>query len=532
MKKTLLCLTFLASALAAFAQTVPLTNNWSKLRKDNDAVFGTTAERPSVAYNAGTDKLYLSDRNNKIDILDPATGNLSSPAALPMPADAATTWTESYKYTKIRVADDGAIYAVSMVTTAGTTYIYRWASETDAAPTRTAIAVPARSGESFAVLGSGNNTKLYLSGANSAFVTVAKVTNGVITKEFDISITNNQARGSISAESTTSLWLNTPNSGAGFETRRVNFNASTGSVSTTDVVPGSKIDWAHANTQYFQDGTKKFLAVSGAVIGGTPAASNVGLKMKIYDITNDVSNPVLKSETEMFPYVAGSQPVASSNTNGYNDVAIKKNPDGTHTFFHVVFGNGLASYTTVGTLPVTLTSFNAALIKGQSTLTWETASESNNKGFEVLRSVDGKTFSKIGFVASMAANGNSAVALKYNYTDYTAAHGLNYYQLHQVDYDGRSELFNNVVSVNVNLTNNEISAFPNPVATHVSINAGNADFKGLNYELFDTRGNKILSQQANSQEQRLEMANLVPSVYILKVTKNNVPQKTIKLIKQ
>lgn len=528
MKKFLLSIAFLASGFGAFAQTVPLTQDWMlKIGVSSLITSHSATGNPSVAYNPSTDHVYLSDWNNKISILN-TDGTLASPSTLTL----GSGWTESGKFIKVRVAEDGAIYAINRITSAGDLYVYRWTSETDNAPTKTKLTLTQRSGDSFAVVGSGDNTLLFMSANVSTKIFVAKVLSGVPSLAYEISVPENTARGSISAETSSSIWINTPNSGAGYETKRVNFNNSDGSVTSTDVIPGAKIDWALANTEFFADGARKYLAVSGAVIGGSPAASNIGLKLRIYDITADIANPILKSEGEMFPYVAATNPIASSNINGFGDVAIKKNANGTHTFFHVVFGSGLASYTTQWTLPVSLTSFNVSLIKGESTLTWETASETNNKGFEVLRSSDGQTFSKIDFVSSKGQNGNSSTTLSYSYVDRTAKSGINYYQLNQVDLDGTSELFKEVKSVNVTLNSDAVVVFPNPATTHVSVNTGSEDYKGFKYEFFDASGKKVLSEKAKAAQQDISLSKLQSAIYYLKVYKNGTEQKTVKIIKQ
>jgi len=529
MKKLLLSIAFLAAGFVAFGQTTTLTQNWA-LKVGVSSLISTgsgSTGNPSVAYNKVTDKLYLADWNSKISIIDPITG-----ASLGTLATDAL-WTDGDRYMKVRVTDDGVIYAVSRRLSAGNLAVYRWASETDNAPTRHEIAVPNRSGDSFAVFGTGNNTRIFISGGTATpAITVAGVTDGVVAKLYDIPVTAHQSRTSISAQSESSVWINTAQSGTGWETRRVNFNPSTGAITSTDVVPAAKIITNWANTEYFEVGNKKFLAVSGAIIGGTPAATNEGLKMRIYDITTDFANPVYVAEGEMFPYVASTFPTASSNTNAYGDVAVKVNPDGTCNFFHVVFGSGLAKYTTDTPLPVSLTSFSAALVKGESTLTWETASEVNNQGFEVLRSTNGQTFSKIDFVSSKAKNGNSSNSLSYSYIDATANAGINYYKLQQVDLDGKTELFDKIVSVEVSLNANSIIPYPNPATTFVRVNTGTADYKGFKYELFDMNGKKVLSEKAKALQQEISLADLPSAVYYLKISKDNKVQTTAKLIKQ
>ena len=91
-------------------------------------------------------------------------------------------------------------------------------------------------------------------------------------------------------------------------------------------------------------------------------------------------------------------------------------------------------------LPVELVSFDVTPINNQyAQLEWVTASEINNDGFEVLRSVDGETFRYIGWVNG---NGNQTTIHKYTYEDYSIDKGITYYyQLKQIDYDGQYEYF-------------------------------------------------------------------------------------------
>ncbi|NUM70163.1 MAG: T9SS type A sorting domain-containing protein [Ignavibacteriaceae bacterium] len=88
-------------------------------------------------------------------------------------------------------------------------------------------------------------------------------------------------------------------------------------------------------------------------------------------------------------------------------------------------------------LPVELLSFYATVSEGEVTLTWETATETNNLGFEIERRVkntDGEQtgFEKRGFIQG---RGNSAVPVKYTFTD-NAAPGKYIYRLKQRDLDG------------------------------------------------------------------------------------------------
>ncbi len=94
-------------------------------------------------------------------------------------------------------------------------------------------------------------------------------------------------------------------------------------------------------------------------------------------------------------------------------------------------------------IPVELTTFNVEVAGENIELTWETATETNNKGFEVERSSDDVNFSSIGFVDG---NGTSTEANSYSFVDFHATSGTYYYRLKQVDFDGTSA-YSEVVEV-------------------------------------------------------------------------------------
>lgn len=100
------------------------------------------------------------------------------------------------------------------------------------------------------------------------------------------------------------------------------------------------------------------------------------------------------------------------------------------------FGIGL----TAAALPVTLVDFRALRLNTATVqLNWQTATEQNNKGFEVERRFQNETvFRIVGFAPSLAAGGNSTQLLHYRYTDPNNYAGVTYYRLKQVDLDNRA----------------------------------------------------------------------------------------------
>ena len=89
------------------------------------------------------------------------------------------------------------------------------------------------------------------------------------------------------------------------------------------------------------------------------------------------------------------------------------------------------------TLPVEMTTFEALVQHGawndEVALRWKTVSESNNYGFEVQRSTNGKDFAKIGFVAGA---GSTNIARHYEFIDGDVDIATYHYRLRQIDTNG------------------------------------------------------------------------------------------------
>jgi len=95
-----------------------------------------------------------------------------------------------------------------------------------------------------------------------------------------------------------------------------------------------------------------------------------------------------------------------------------------------------------GALPVELTSFTAILIEEEIKISWETATELNNYGFDIERQKlengqKNSEWKKIGFVEG---HGNSSSPKNYQFRDSELLNPGNYaYRLKQIDIDGQFE---------------------------------------------------------------------------------------------
>lgn len=138
-------------------------------------------------------------------------------------------------------------------------------------------------------------------------------------------------------------------------------------------------------------------------------------------------------------------------------------------------------------LPVSLTKFEGqAINKTQARLTWQTATEINNKQFEVEKSIDGVSFEKI---ATIDGNGNSSTIKNYQTIDNNFVASA-YYRLRQIDFNG-TENMSQVIFIKNN--NDKILVYPNPTSGEIFIQSNENKQSNLNWKLTDAQGKVILN---------------------------------------
>ncbi|MBD0400743.1 T9SS type A sorting domain-containing protein [Flammeovirga sp. EKP202] len=170
-------------------------------------------------------------------------------------------------------------------------------------------------------------------------------------------------------------------------------------------------------------------------------------------------------------------------------------------------------------LPVELISFDAIAEVSQVKLEWSTASEVNNDGFEVQRSIDGENWSSIGRIEGA---GNSSVRLDYLFIDDNPVmNQMSYYRLIQTDFDGTETIFDPVpVLIEGNAAEAGLVVYPNPVHDG-KLNVLLKSWKGdVEIGLYTTLGYKVISDQwtyGDSQTKELKVGNLPRGVYLLRL---------------
>ncbi len=142
-------------------------------------------------------------------------------------------------------------------------------------------------------------------------------------------------------------------------------------------------------------------------------------------------------------------------------------------------------------IPVELTTFDAVLESGKTVLSWETASEINNAGFEVQRATDNGSFQQIGFVEG---KGTTTDPQLYRFDDPSLPFGAEqlYYRLKQIDFDGACD-YSPVVSIE--MTSPEALAllpnYPNPFNPTTEINFHLAAQGNVHIAVYDMMGRQV-----------------------------------------
>lgn len=174
----------------------------------------------------------------------------------------------------------------------------------------------------------------------------------------------------------------------------------------------------------------------------------------VYLILNDFGVYMSLDKGENWTYESNGMPIVPAmDFSYYTDGSKRLVRVGTHgrSAFQAELNNII--------LPVELTSFTANASDGKVTLNWKTASEINNMGFELERSIDNNNFYRIAFIDG---HGTTQNIQEYTYIDKINSREI-YYRLKQIDFDGSFE-YSSIVKVENNVPDNfSVSQnYPNP----------------------------------------------------------------------
>lgn len=199
---------------------------------------------------------------------------------------------------------------------------------------------------------------------------------------------------------------------------------------------------------------------------------------------------------------------------------------------HILYActnNGIYVYT--GVLPVELTSFSGLHFSYEVLLSWSTATELNNHGFEVERSLDKINWATIGF---RKGKGTTSETQDYTYSDDISEISTQklYYKLKQIDFNGNFE-YSKIVEVNISPVKFSLSQnYPNPFNPSTCIKYTISSGQFVTLKFYDVLGKEVATlvneeKSAGSYEvefnsvETLHATSLPSGVYFYQIKAEN-----------
>ncbi|HET8829939.1 MAG TPA: T9SS type A sorting domain-containing protein [Pelobium sp.] len=176
--------------------------------------------------------------------------------------------------------------------------------------------------------------------------------------------------------------------------------------------------------------------------------------------------------------------------------------------------------TVENTLPVLLTNFTVKAEGNNAILRWQTASETDNESFVIYRSGDDGVFIKLG---SKKGAGTSKATNSYVFYDHAPLKGNNYYQLVQVDLDGK-ETDLGVKQVTFDFQPTTLNLYPNPTTDKVNIAFEAGKFNSV---LVSDLNGRTLQQLALSKTENnlmISLGSYSSGTYIIRLNGNGHSQ--------
>jgi len=172
------------------------------------------------------------------------------------------------------------------------------------------------------------------------------------------------------------------------------------------------------------------------------------------------------------------------------------------------------------TIPVELTSFSATAVKDEVKLSWSTATETNNQGFQVEKLNTLGVFEQIGYVAGF---GTTTEPKAYSFTDSKLDAGSYAYRLKQIDFDGSFE-YSDVVEVDISIpaVYGLEQNYPNPFNPSTTIKYSIAEDGFVKLSVYNMLGEEVATivnttQKAGRYEVNFNASKLSSGVYIYRI---------------
>jgi len=253
-------------------------------------------------------------------------------------------------------------------------------------------------------------------------------------------------------------------------------------------------------------GTLNIQAVYSDSIYATGTTYLLVLKYKFNPDTNDDSvylyiNPVI-STTEPTPNLAHG---LSNNPDPANIGGVYIRQGGGALASNLILDGIRIGTAWAEVVPVELTAFTAVSQGSNVILNWSTATELNNFGFEVQRSILGNEFATIGFVNG---NGTTTEAKTYKFVDANLSAGSYTYRLKQIDFNGTFVYSDEVNAEVTSPVQFELAQnYPNPFNPSTTIKFSIPQSSNVTLKIFNTLGQEVKTLLNQNMESGVHTIN-------------------------
>jgi hypothetical protein len=183
-------------------------------------------------------------------------------------------------------------------------------------------------------------------------------------------------------------------------------------------------------------------------------------------------------------------------------------------------------------MPIELTSFTGNVgNKRDIILNWNTATETNNKGFEIERKNGTETWSKVGYIDG---KGTTTTPTSYKFEDLKLSTGKYNYRLKQIDFNGNFEYFNLKGTIEVGVPNKyDISQnYPNPFNPTTKVDFDLPFDSKVTMKLYDMSGREVMTlvneaKTAGYYTVQMNMGNLSSGAYFYRINANGGGQNYV-----
>jgi hypothetical protein len=275
----------------------------------------------------------------------------------------------------------------------------------------------------------------------------------------------------------------------------------------TTVARGHSVQTGNGNSSI-----KRYYEVS-------PSKNNSGLSAELTFSYNEAElGGLSESDLELFKSTDGGSTWSEEGRSGRDAQNNTVTLSGIESFSRWTLGSESSP------LPVELTRFEGIAIEEGVRLTWQTASETNNAGFEVQRKAEQSRWKQVGYVESKAGGGTTTEAKSYRYVATGLPVGTHQFRLKQVDLDGTTTAHDPIsVEVQMQEALKLTVPAPNPVSSRATLSFAVKEQARATVAVYDLLGRRTSTlyegrpTPGESTRLRLDASGLPSGSYIIRL---------------